>query len=130
MKSQSLKLTIFSLALLLATAAFAADGGKGSFQISSPAQVNGTNLPAGDYSVKWTGSGPDVQLTISRNGRSVATVPARIVQLTQKAGADAAELHSSSAGNRELTGIQFAGKAYSLELSGAAQPTKAAESMK
>jgi hypothetical protein len=129
MKSQSLKLTIFSLVLVLAAAAFAADGGKGSFQISAPAQVNGTTLPAGDYVAKWTGSGPNVQVSITRDGKTVATVPGKVVQLSQKASTDSAELQLRG-GTRELTGLQFSGKSYSLELPGNATEAKSADSVK
>ena len=116
-------LIVLFFALGLVTAAFAAN--KGNFQISDPVQVNGTTLPAGDYVAKWDGSGPTVQVSITRNGKTVATVPAKLVQLDQKASQDAAEIQNLAGGRRELTTLQFSGKKYSLQLAGAAIATTA-----
>jgi hypothetical protein len=116
--TKSLKAMLLLFALALSTAAFA--GEKGNFQISEAVQVNGTTLPAGDYVAKWDGSGPTVQVSISRNGRTVTTVPAKLVQLDEKASQDAAEIQNHAGGRRELTSLQFSGKKYSLQLGGAA----------
>lgn len=114
--SVSLKLIMMFLALAVAMTALAANGNKGDFQISSPVQVNGTTLPAGDYTAKWDGTGPAVQVSIVRNGRTVATVPAKLVQSEQKAADNAAEVQNGASGQRELTVLHFSGKKYSLEL--------------
>lgn len=114
--SVSLKLIMLFLALAVAMTALAANGNKGDFQISSPVQVNGTTLPAGDYTAKWDGTGPAVQVSIVRNGRTVATVPAKLVQSEQKAADNAAEVQNGASGQRELTVLHFSGKKYSLEL--------------
>jgi hypothetical protein len=42
-------------------------------------KVGSTQLPAGDYKVTWAGSGPNVQITIAKQGTPAVTVPARIV---------------------------------------------------
>ena len=70
---------LLGLALLLATSVFAAN--KGSLQVSDPVTVNGKQLGAGDYTVKWEGAGPNVELNILRGKNVVATVPARMVDL-------------------------------------------------
>lgn len=127
--SLTLKGTVLLLALAFAASAFAASAGKGSFQISEQVNVNGTTLPAGDYTAKWEGSGPAVQVSIVRNGKTVATVPAKLIQSDQKAANDSSEIQTVSSGSRELTAIHFSGKRYSLELGGASQG-KTAESMK
>ena len=54
---------LLGLALLLATSVFAATN-KGSMQVTDPLTVNGKQLPAGDYTVKWDGAGPNVELNI------------------------------------------------------------------
>lgn len=115
---------VLLFALALVSAAFAAN--KGNFQISDPVQVNGTTLPAGDYVAKWDGSGPTVQVSITRNGKTVTTVAAKLVHLDQKAPEDATEVQNLGGGRRELTTVQFSGKKYSLQLGGAA--TEAAAS--
>ena len=114
--SMSLKLMVLFLALAVGMTALAANGNKGDFQISSPVQVNGTTLPAGDYTAKWEGTGPAVQVSIVCNGKTLATVPAKLVQSEQKAADNAAEIQNGNSGQRELTALRFSGKKYSLEL--------------
>jgi len=74
---------LLGLALLLATSVFAATN-KGSMQLVDPVTVSGKQLPAGDYSVKWDGSGPNVELSILKGNKVVATTPARLIDLSQK----------------------------------------------
>ena len=116
--SQSLKILILLLVVTLAGSVFAADTTKANFQISAPAQVGNTTLPAGDYTAKWSGSGPTVQVSIVRNGKTLATVPAKLVPLEQKSAVDSAEVQNGAGGRRDLTALRFSGKKYSLELSG------------
>lgn len=115
--SVSLKLMMLFFVLAVGLTALAANGNKGDFQISSPVQVNGTTLPAGDYTAKWEGAGPAVQVNIVRNGKTVASVPAKLVQSEQKAADNAAEIQNGASGQRELTALHFSGKKYSLQLS-------------
>jgi len=113
--SSFLRFAMFCFALTLAARGYAADTHKANFQVSESVQVNGTELPPGDYVAKWAGDGPDVQLNILRNGKSVATVPAKLVQLDQKASSDASEVRNDG-GERQLSTLQFAGKKYSLQI--------------
>ncbi len=116
-----MKSTLFSKVMLavltlgLAASAFAAN--KGNFQISGPVQVSGTEIPAGDYVAKWDGTGPNVKVDITRNGKVLATVPAKVVDLSAKSSEDAAEVNNKSDGSRELTGLRFSGKKIALEIS-------------
>lgn len=128
------KMTLAILALALGGSSFAADLHKGNFQVSGPVQVSGTELPAGDYVAKWEGSGPDVKVNITRNGKVLATVPAKVVDLNQKASQDAAEVSNKSGGARELSRLEFSGKKIALEMNNesaqAENQTKAHDSMK
>ena len=118
------------LVLLLATAAFAASNvQKGNFQISDPVQISGTQLPAGDYVAKWEGTGDNVKVEITHNGKVLATVPARVVELGEKASNDAAEVSTSASGSRELTGLRFSGKKVQLAL-GSQAAAKTQDSVK
>ena len=115
MKSSLFSKVMFAtLALALTTSVFAASGDshKSNFEISAPAQLNGTELPAGDYTARWEGSGPTVQVSIMQGKKVVATVPAEVVALDRPASNTQAEIN----GNRELTSLQFAGKKFSLAL--------------
>jgi hypothetical protein len=112
--SQFFKVLLVCFAVALATSAFAAQ--KGNFQVSDPVVVNGTQLPAGDYVAKWEGTGNNVKVDITRNGTVVATAPAKVVELNQKASEDAVEISTGAGGKRELTTLRFSGKKIQLEL--------------
>jgi hypothetical protein len=118
MKSSLFSRIIFAtLALALTSSAFAAgDSHKSSFEISAATQVNGTTIPAGEYTAKWEGSGPTVQVSIMQGRKVVATAPAQIVTLDRAASDTQAEIRNGSNGERELKALQFAGKKVSLEL--------------
>src|SRR5689334_14110740 len=74
------KVAALVLLLLPVTNVLAAtDTHKGGLSIGSAVQVGGTQLQAGDYALKWDGAGPNVQVSIIRSGKVVATVPARVV---------------------------------------------------
>jgi hypothetical protein len=115
--SPFLKMIPALLALMLAGSAFAANGShKESFQISAPTQVNGKQLPAGDYEVRWEGSGPSVTVNITQGKKVIATVPAQLVDLEKPAYDSESEVTNNANGDRELTTLRFSGKKYSLEL--------------
>jgi hypothetical protein len=114
MKFQSIcKSLLVGLALLLATSAFAA-ANKGSMQLLDPVTVSGKQLPAGDYSVKWDGNGPNVEVNILKGNKVVATIPARVIDLSQKPERDAAVVRNNDDGSRSLAEIRFGGKTYGL----------------
>jgi hypothetical protein len=103
-----------ALALLLGAYAFAAN--KGSLQISNAVTVNGKQLTAGDYAVKWEGAGPDVQISIMKGKNVVATAPAHLINLNNSAANDAAVLKKNDDGSSSLAQIRFGGKKYALAL--------------
>jgi hypothetical protein len=105
---------LLGLALVLATSAFAAN--KGSMQLMDSVTVSGKQLPAGDYSVKWDGSGPNVEVNILKGNKVVATTQARLVDLSQKPNSDGAIVQRNSDGSNALTEIQFGGKKYALAI--------------
>ena len=113
------KLMTLALALLLASSAFAAsDTHKGNLQVFDPVQVNGKQLSAGEYQVKWEGNGPDVQLNFIKSGKVVATSQAKVVDLEQKANGNAAVVSNNNDGSRSLNQIRFGGKKFALSLNG------------
>jgi hypothetical protein len=107
---------LLGLALLLATSAFAAANNKGSVEFLTPVTVGGKQLPAGDYSVKWDGNGPNVELNILKGNKVVLTTPARLIDLGQKPDSSAAVVKQDSDGSRSLTEIHFSGKKYALAI--------------
>jgi hypothetical protein len=99
---------LLGLALLLATSGFAAN--KGSLQVDDPVTVNGKQLAAGEYTVKWDGAGPNVELSIMKGKNVVATVPAHILDLEQSPGRDSIVTSTNRDGHKSLSEIRFSGK--------------------
>lgn len=122
---------ILAASFALSTLVFA--GGsphKGNLVVADPIQVNGKQIPAGDYTVTWDGDGPNVNLRILRGSKEVATAPATVKQLNAKAPEDAAETRTAGAGARELTAIRFGGKSYQLDLGSSQAEAKSGDSVK
>ena len=65
-----------ALALVLFAAPAFAAGKPQSVTLSNAVQVGSTLVPAGDYKLSWTGTGPDVQATLAQNGKAVITFSA------------------------------------------------------
>jgi len=107
---------LLGLTLMLATSVFAVSANKGSLQLFDTATVAGQTLKAGDYSVKWEGTGSTVQLNILKGSKVVASTPARLVDLNQPTGSDSAVLKSNGDGSRSLAEIRFGGKKYAIAI--------------
>ncbi len=68
---------------LLSVPGFAASNSK-TVNLPENLTVGTTQLPAGDYKVSWTGSGPTVQVSFEQKGAYhplTATVPAKLVEV-------------------------------------------------
>lgn len=116
--SKILKGLLPMFALLLASSAFAAN--KGSLSVTDKVTVAGKPLAAGNYSLQWQGTGPDVELNIMQGKKVVVTVPAKVVNLEQAASYDSAVVNTDGNGSRNLSQIRFSGKKFALEVGGGA----------
>ena len=105
---------LLGLTLLLATSLFAAN--KGSLQVVDPLIVNGTQIAPGDYTVKWEGAGPTVELNILQGKNVIATVPARLVDLNHTPERNSAMTTVNSDGKKSLNEIRFSGRKYALAI--------------
>jgi hypothetical protein len=112
---------LVGLALLTATSAFAANRASLSIQEGVSVSVSGKHLPAGEYKVKWEGDGPNVELNILHDGKLVATVPARTIELQQKDPQDSVQMKKNSDGTESVSEIHFSGKRYAFAVGGQAQ---------
>jgi hypothetical protein len=83
-------------------------------QFFNDVQLNGKQLPAGEYQVKWEGTGNNVEMSLLRNNRVLATAPAQVIELNQKPSANAALINNNADGSRSISEIRFAGKKYAL----------------
>jgi hypothetical protein len=115
MKLSKVAMTIFGAALLFSTSALAG-GTKGTLRLDKDVTVDGTPVKAGNYTVDWTGSGADVQVTLHKGNQTVATFPAHVTQQPAAASSDAYEAASQPNGGNALTAIYFNGKHYVLQV--------------
>jgi hypothetical protein len=123
-------LGLAGVSLLLAGGAFAGAVSKGSLRLYENVTIQGRQIPAGDYRLEWTGSGPDVQVTILNGKETVATVPSRLIPVATKGGSDGYATSKQQDGSLSVTEIFFSGKKYELQVGqeSAANPQPAATS--
>lgn len=115
---------LFLSLLLLPLGAFAGTNTqKGALNVAQPVEVAGQHLAAGDYTVQWTNPGPTTQVSFLHNGKVVATAPAEVVQLQQKADGDLVDTWTTPNGVHEVRMIEFGGKSYALKINNAAGNT-------
>lgn len=101
--------------MLLTAASFAATN-KGSFDVFSKFTVNGKQLKAGHYALRWDGQGPAVQLDIVQDGKVVATTAAKMVTMENPPNGSSTVLTTQPDGSQSLAQIRFGGKKYALEI--------------
>lgn len=107
---------VLACAVLFAASAFAAN--KASFDLQHPTQVAGQELAAGSYKVQWEGTGTDVQLTILRGSKQVATTSAHVIEMKAKSPDTSALVTVNPDGSRSLSQIRLRGKTFALDLGG------------
>ena len=114
--------------LLVSTAAFAAS--RGTLNIPEQVFANGQSLSAGEYQVRWDGEGPNVELKILHDRKLVTTIPARTIELRQKAEDDSFSINKNGDGTESVSEIQFSGKKYAFIIGEQSQENSGSASSK
>jgi hypothetical protein len=120
----SLKGIFFAALVLVAGSAFAAS--KGSLALQHPTNVAGKQLAGGEYTVRWDGTGDQVDLKIYQGRKVVASTPARLVKVEHPPTNNSAVVNVSPDGSSSLAEIRFAGKNYALQVATDAAGSSAA----
>ena len=108
------KTVVLGLAVLLASSAFASN--KGTLQAHETLVVNGQQLAAGEYQLRWNGApGSNVEVSFMQGKREVAKASAKVVALDKASDNDSASVDHAS-GKAIVTEVRFAGKKYALAL--------------
>lgn len=107
---------LLAVLVLFAMSAFAAS--KGTFQLQHPTNVAGKQLATGSYTVKWDGSGDQVDMKIFQGKKEVASTSAQVVKIDRPANYDQTITSAGSDGSSALTEIRFRGKTFALRLNG------------
>ena len=123
----TLKGTLLAAVVLIAATSFAA-GNKGSLELQHPASVAGKQLATGSYTVRWEGTGDQVDLKIYHGKDVVISTPARLVQVDHPTSNNSAVVSSNSDGTFSLSQIRFGGKHYAIEIPAAGEGASGAAS--
>ncbi len=94
------KSVVLALAVLVATSVFA------------------KAVPAGEYQLRWEGTGSNVEVSFMQGKKVVTKAPAKVVELKSAFGNDATVIDRTSS-TPSITEVRFAGKKYALEIGGA-----------
>ena len=76
MKSKHLLLAAIVLTPVLA---FAKTKDSANVDLNQPVEVAGAQLPSGQYKVTWEGNGPNVTVNFTKDKKTIATAPAKLV---------------------------------------------------
>lgn len=117
---QSIRLlTAFSvLTFVLSLPALAKDANSGSFDLGQTAQVGSTVLPPGHYKAEWTGPNTALQVSILRDGKTVATTQGTLKQLSSKAPYDSVTVRNVDDHTTRVDEIDFGNRTQALVLAG------------
>lgn len=116
MKVTKLVTLLAGTSLLFSVSAFAGNGGKKSLHFDSNVTVEGKPLPAGDYKLEWSGTGPDVKVNILKGKETVASVSARVVSVPAPNKQDGYSATAAKDGSRSVTTLFFSGDKYDLQI--------------
>jgi hypothetical protein len=111
----TLKGILLTAVVLIAANTFAASN-KGSLELQHPASVAGKQLATGNYTLRWEGTGDQVELKIYHGKDVVASTPAKLVQVEHPTPSNSAVVNTNSDGSYSLSQIRFGGKHYALEI--------------
>jgi len=83
-------------ALLIATVSMAMAWPKlkKTINLAETTVVGSVTLQPGEYSIDWSGTGPEVQVSFSRGNKTIATVPATLEAAQNRDNSTVTEAHS------------------------------------
>jgi len=108
---------VVAAVVLLAVGSWAES--KGALQLQHSASVGDKTLAMGNYTVRWEGTGDQVELKIYKGKELVASVPARVIQLSSPAPYSSAVVNEGGNGGMLLSEIRFGGKKFALQINSA-----------
>ncbi len=120
MKRFLLGTSLLVLALMFSLSSFARSKSE-NITLSHDASIGGTNLPAGDYVVKYDVNGSSAQVKFIKSGKEVASATGQVKTLTQKPTSNQVVMNTEGNG-RSISELDFGGKdtAISFESGGMA----------
>ncbi len=104
--------SLAAAALMLPLSAFAANKNSSNIEIPEKVIVNGQQLTPGTYKVEWNGTAPNVEVSILQGHKTVAQVPAQLVNGSFEP--EAIVTHQNKSGANVLDQIQLKNKELNL----------------
>jgi hypothetical protein len=101
--------SIVASMLMLTVAAFARDKNRHNVVLPQTLQVGTIKLAAGEYTMEWNQTGSMAQVNFLQHGKSLAQVPAKVVDLGHPAANDSVTLKTESENSVALEQVQFGG---------------------
>ena len=108
-----LGITLAAIVLILPLSALAASKNSSNVEIPNKVVVNGKQIQPGTYKVEWNGAGPNVEISILQGHKTIAQVPARVVDKTYEQQAIVTQQNNSGA--NVLDQIQLKNKELDLK---------------
>lgn len=116
MKASNVLTVLLGSSLLLSATAFAGNTNKKSLHLTDSVTVEGKQLKPGTYTVEWNGTGPNVEVSIAKGNKTVATVPAHVVSVSAPYKQDGYTSLATKDGSASVTQFFFRGEKFGLEL--------------
>ncbi len=106
---KSLRLLPVFILLLAGGPAWAKRNPPRPFMLPEEVDLNGAQVSAGRYELTWENQGSSARVTLSKDGRFVATAQGSLVKNGTRYSEDAALLRVNSDGSKSLIEIRIAG---------------------
>lgn len=110
--------TIAAVAMMLSLGAFARDVNSGNFDLDQTTKVGSTVLQPGRYKAEWTGSQKALNISIVKNGKTVATTGGTLKELPTKASYSAVTVKTLPDKSTRIDEIDFGNRTEALVFSG------------
>lgn len=91
------RVALFVFAVTLSISAFAGSSKTQTLTLLHDAQLNGTTLPAGEYTLKYDTSGPTCQVRILKGNKEIVSAEGQVKQLATKPTRDQVVVTNGSA---------------------------------
>src|SRR5215470_432302 len=117
MTRNAFRFALLVLAVTVSISAFARSKSE-NISLFQDVTVNGTNIPKGDYVVKYDIEGSNAQVKFTQNGKEIASANGQVKTLTKKPDKNQVLLNTAGE-TRSISEIDFGGKETAITFEGA-----------
>ena len=118
MRSMKFLAAFVAVAFCLSLNALARDTNSGNFNLRQSAKVGSTMLQPGQYKAEWTGHANDLNVSIIKDGKTVATTRGTLKQLQAKSPYSAVTLKTLPDKSARVDEIDFNNRTDALVFGG------------